>query len=228
MVEYRDSDGKALTDYARPSVAVDVAVLTYRDGAVHVLAVEHAQLGRLALPGTFLHEGERLADAADRALHDKAALTGTRFRQLAMFDDPHRDDRGWVISLAHTAVLPADELPPDARLIEVVDGGVAESMAFDHADMVRLAVDDLRDRCSRNLDPDGLLGERFTMLELNEFYRTVFGLDRLQKDSFRRHVVAALDPTDELASTGAGRPPELFRRRGDAALSPKAAALFAR
>ncbi|MFF0816013.1 NUDIX hydrolase [Rhodococcus sp. NPDC003318] len=228
MAEYRDSHAKSFADYDRPSVAVDVAVLTYRAGAIAALVVEHEKLGGRALPGTFLHSGERLADAAERALQDKAGLSGTSFRQLAMFDDPDRDDRGWVISMAHTAALPAATLPAGSILVEVGDGVVAEELLFDHADMVRLAVGDLRERCTQRVDPDGLLGEKFTMLELNEFYRAVFGLERLQKDSFRRHVIAALEPTDELVATGAGRPAELFRRGGDARLSPKAAALFAK
>ncbi|MGW0172812.1 NUDIX hydrolase [Rhodococcus sp. NPDC003322] len=226
MPQDLDSHGSAFADYDRPSVAVDVAVLTYRDGALRVLVVEHEKLGGRALPGTFLHSGERLSDAAARALTDKAGLSGAAFRQLAMFDDPQRDDRGWVISMAHAAVLPARALPDTALLVEVADGRVAEDLLFDHADMVRLAIDDLRNRYAQQVDPDGLLGEKFTMLALNELYRVVFGLDRLQKDSFRRHVIAALEPTDELVTTGAGRPAELFRRNGEAYLSPKAAALF--
>ncbi|MGW5073019.1 NUDIX hydrolase [Rhodococcus sp. NPDC004095] len=226
MPDRPKSRSKAFSDYDRPSVAVDVAVLTYRDGVLRVLVVEHEKLGGRALPGTFLHSGERLADAAERALRDKAGLAGAAFRQLAMFDDPRRDDRGWVISMAHTAVLPAKTLPADAVLVAVADGETSEDLLFDHADMVRLAVDDLRGRYAQRVDPDGLLGEKFTMLALNELYRVVFGLDKLQKDSFRRHVIAALEPTEELVSTGAGRPAELFRRNGEACLSPKAAALF--
>lgn len=220
------SHGRTLADYDRPSVAVDVAVLTYGADAIRVLVARHETLGGQALPGTFLHSGERLADAAARALREKVGLTGTSFRQLTMFDDPHRDDRGWVISMAHAAALPARALPAGALLVEVVDGEVTEDLLFDHADMVRLAVGDLRARCLRRVDPDGLLGERFTMVELNDLYRAVFGLRRLQKDSFRRHVIAALEPTDELVTTGAGRPAHLFRRRGEARLSPKIATLL--
>lgn len=227
MTRDGDSAGKPFSEYDRPSVAVDVAVLTYCDGALRVLVVEHEKLGGRALPGTFLHSGERLADAAERALHDKAGLSGASFRQLRMFDDPDRDDRGWVISMAHTAVLPSNDLPTDATLVPVVDGHAAERLLFDHADMVRLAVDNLRNRYAERVDPDCLLGEQFTMLQLNELYRVVFGLERLQKDSFRRHVIGALEPTAAWSTEGAGRPAELFRRAGEAPISPRAAALFA-
>ena len=42
-----------------------------------------------ALPGTFLHEGETLAEAVDRSLRDKANVRGLHPRQLHVFDDPH-------------------------------------------------------------------------------------------------------------------------------------------
>jgi len=53
-----------------------------------------------------LHEGERLADAVTRSLTQKAGVTGGHPAQLAVFDDPHRDERGWVLSVAHLAVIP--------------------------------------------------------------------------------------------------------------------------
>lgn len=120
------SPSKPLTDYPRPSVAVDVAVLTVIDETVKVLVVDHPR-GR-ALPGTFLHPGERLADAARRALHDKAGFDSVEFHQMAMLDDPERDDRGWVLSMAHNAVVPFERFPTGAQSVAVADTGI---LAFD-------------------------------------------------------------------------------------------------
>lgn len=225
MTESTVPSGKSLECYPRPSVAVDVAVLTYSTGALQVLVVRH-RLGALALPGTFLHERELLTEAAERALRDKAALPGTQFHQLAMFDDPARDDRGWVLSMAHAAAIPVDGLPSDAVLVPIQHGRVTQSLAFDHADMVGLAVEDLRERYATQVDPAGLLGETFTILELRQLYEAVFDRE-LQKDSFRRHVSKALENTGEWSNPGNGRPAEIFRRRGDARLPAQAAVLFA-
>ena len=52
--EHRDSRGRALTDYPRPSVAVDTAVLTYHpDDGLLVLQVRRATGAGWALPGTW-------------------------------------------------------------------------------------------------------------------------------------------------------------------------------
>src|SRR5688500_10882260 len=102
---YRDSSGRTLEDYPRPSVAVDTAVLSIGlSCGLDVLLVRRDSAQRReawALPGTFLHKGERLADAVLRSLAEKAGLRGTTPRQLHVFDDPGRDDRGWVLSVAH-------------------------------------------------------------------------------------------------------------------------------
>jgi 8-oxo-dGTP diphosphatase len=83
---YRDSGGKTFEDYPRPSVAVDAAVLTVPPGAdaLHVLLVRREgshRKGAWALPGTFLHPGETLADAVLRALRTKAGVEGLAPRQ---------------------------------------------------------------------------------------------------------------------------------------------------
>ncbi|MFI5433248.1 NUDIX hydrolase [Rhodococcus baikonurensis] len=225
MNKWTDTNGRALSDYPRPSVAVDVAVLTYSGESLKVLVVRH-RLGSLALPGTFLHERELLTAAADRALSVKADLARTDFRQLAIFDRPDRDDRGWVLSVAHTVGLPESALPDSALLVDVYDDEAVSGLAFDHADMVRLAVTDLRTRYASYVDPDGLSGGSFTVAELRGLYEVIF--DRpFQKDSFRRQVFDALESTGEMSRPGNGRPAETYRRRGDGALTAQAMAFLA-
>ncbi len=74
-----------------------------------------ARAGGWALPGRFRRERETLADAVERTLEDKCHLNsgdlaGRMPRQLHVFDDPDRDDRGWVLSIAHPLVLPFERL----------------------------------------------------------------------------------------------------------------------
>jgi ADP-ribose pyrophosphatase YjhB (NUDIX family) len=209
----------SLTDYPRPSVAVDVAVLTVRDDRLQVVVVDHAR-GGSALPGTFLHQGEVLADAAARALADKAGLRRVPFTQLHVFDAPGRDDRGWVLSVGHSAVVPAGQLPAESRLMPIERGRAAGDLLFDHAEIVRLAVDRLRRDYATEVDPALLLGERFTVFRLRRLYEAVFERP-LMKDTFRRLVVPNLESTGEYG-TDSGRPAEVYRRTGHTRLTPKA------
>ncbi|MDH6244322.1 NUDIX domain-containing protein [Mycobacterium sp. OTB74] len=210
---YRDNNGKELTAYPRPSVAVDTAVLTVApEAGLMVLQVRRHNGSGWALPGTFLHEGEVLADAVTRSLLDKANVVGLEPRQLHVFDALDRDDRGWVLSVAHIAVARlthlADRLPTSTRLKPVGSPG---RLPFDHPSIIERAVDELQLRYTEKPDPDRLLEDEFTLRELRLVHEAIAG-HPLQRDTFRRAMEAHLTATGTTTSGTRGRPAELFRR----------------
>ena len=179
---YRDSAGKTLEDYPRPSVAVDTAALTVHDGRLCVLLVRD-ESGDELLPGTFLHPDETLRDPAPRALRDKAGVRGLSPRQLRVFDDPKRDDRGWVLSVAHLDAVRADQIPlTDRTRLVAVDG--LPPLAYDHAAIVADAAAQLRGEYRREPDPWHLLApsdDGMTIRDLRLLHETVLG-ERLIPD----------------------------------------------
>lgn len=213
--QFRDSSGKTLGDYPRPSVAVDTAVLVLDpEYGLVVLEVLRPDGVHWVLPGTFLHEGETLADAVERSLIDKANVGGLRPRQLHVFDDPARDERGWVISVAHIATVRLDQL--DDRFSEqtrLVPVSVPGHRLYGHDGIVARAVDDLRARYRDKPDPDRLLGDEFTLLELRRVHEEVGGVT-MQPDTFRRAMLPFLEATGSMTVARRGRPAELFRRQG--------------
>lgn len=209
----QDRSGRALTDYPRPSVAVDAAVLTLDpELGLVVLQVRRPNAPGWALPGTFLHEGETLAVAVGRALEDKANVRGLQPRQLHVFDDPTRDDRGWVLSVAHVDVVQLERLqarfPTKTRLVPIDSVG---RLPYDHPAIIDLAVGYLRARYASTPDPDRLLGDEFTIRQLHLAHEAVAG-HPLQRDWFRRTMEPQLAATGEMSTGGRGRPAELFRR----------------
>lgn len=220
--EYRDSHGKALIDYPRPSVAVDTAVLTYDpadpgQGLLVMEVLREAGQG-WALPGTFLWQGETLERAVRRSLRTKARVRGIEPRQLQVFDRPGRDDRGWVLSVGHVVAVPltslADRHPDNTRLVPVNAPG---KLVFDHAEIIKRAVDDLRARYEERPDPDHLLGETFTLRQLRQVHDAVSGVELPpdKTDTFRRKMKDHLTAVRraKVSPDGLGRPAQLFRRK---------------
>ena len=224
---YRDATGRTLADYDRPSLAVDTAVLTLAPRTrttpgdtphqLSVLLVRPEGVGvEWALPGTFLHQGERLADAVARSLINKAHITGGRRPvQLAVFDDPDRDPRGWVLSVAHLAVIPyaalEDVLLADPDRVRLTPASRPGPLPYDHPAIVAEGKKELRRRYADRPDPDRLLGPRFTIRELLDVHEAIAGVT-LQKDTFRRAMEPHLRGTGAWSSGTVGRPSQQFRR----------------
>jgi ADP-ribose pyrophosphatase YjhB (NUDIX family) len=165
-------------DFARPSVAVDVAVLTvvpepqpWLGLLVHRRGGE-AYRGRWDIPGGFVRAGETLVDAVLRLLREKSGVRGLQPTQLNVFDDPHRDERGWVMSVAHMDAVPFPRLTAamtsrdDVQIVPVteVEGrilvqvpGRHRRLPWDHDEIVTMAVQRLRQRYTDRPDPDGLV-----------------------------------------------------------------------
>jgi 8-oxo-dGTP diphosphatase len=218
---YRDGAGRALADYPRPSVAVDAALLTVVPGeeCLSVLQVQRAEgpdgnpPAGWGLPGTFLHEGELLLDAVQRCLREKAGVDGTRPRQLHVFDKPDRDDRGWVLSVAHMDVvrpeLLSGRIEDKTRIVPADALGI---LPYDHTAIIRQAVQTVRASYELAPDPERLLAEPFTILQLRLMHEAVVGRP-FQRDTFRRLMEPQLVGTGRTTAGARGRPAELFRHK---------------
>ncbi|BEK95206.1 NUDIX hydrolase [Nocardia seriolae] len=148
------------------AVSLDVIALRYGpDDPTATLGIAARRwepfAGALALPGVLLGLGERLAEAAHRAVHTKLGVPEDAILavgQVATFDEPNRDPRGPTLSIAMWAVVgphddtatwvPFDAVPP---------------LAFDHNQIVTAARTRLAEMLWKDLTfTRALTGDRFT------------------------------------------------------------------
>jgi 8-oxo-dGTP diphosphatase len=225
----------ALTDFERPSVAIDLVLLTVQDGQLGVLAIrrDDPSATRWALPGGFVHIHESLDDTVRRILREKARVPDAFVEQLFTFGRPDRDPRGRVVSVAYYALVPAERLKsglassPALSLGEVrlagsgeqasivLANGKAERLAFDHGEILATAVQRLRGKLDYSAVGLELLPRLFTLRQLQEVHEAILGVP-LAKPAFRRKVLdrGLVRATGKLEAGQAFRPAELFRRAG--------------
>ena len=211
MPIFRDNSGRSLDDYPRPSVAVDTAVLTL-DGSGRLSVLLAKTIDGPRLPGTFLHQGETLADAVLRSLSEKVGVEGLSPTQLHVFDDPNRDDRGWVLSVAHLDAVPPGRLEIDGHLAELRAIDELPAVPYGHDAIVARAVDAIRGEYVDRPDPRRLLAAEFTIRNLHALHEAVAG-HSLARDTFRRLMEPQLNPTGELSAGVVGKPARIFTRK---------------
>ena len=139
-------------NYARPALTVDVAIVT-REARPRVLLIQRKKdpfAGSWALPGGFVEENERLADAARRELVEETGVTAAELEQLYTAGDPGRDPRGWTVSVAYLAQVEPDAVRPvaadDASAVGWFALDELPPLAFDHAMLLARVQARLADR----------------------------------------------------------------------------------
>lgn len=228
--------GYDVSQFERPSVAVDVSLLAVRDGKLVTWLVrrkEHPHRGRWSLPGGFVRMRESLADAAGRVLAEKSGVKDVFLEQLFSFGAPDRDPRTRVISIAYYALIDVKRLESltaqrsegiciaDLSIpwaeetggpVDAVLDGQELKLAFDHAEQLGTAVKRLRGKLAYAPIGYQLLPDQFTLRDLQLIHEAVLGRS-LNKDSFRRKMLATgqLEATGEYQSEVDHRPAEMYR-----------------
>ncbi len=224
------------TRYRHPSVAVDLVLMTVADGTLSALLqqrADHPERGKWALPGGFVGIEESLDDAARRIARDKAHVRGAYLEQLYTFGAVKRDPRTRVITVAYFGLLPAVQFEKAAAAASDLaamrlatawsgeSGGPAQAfgkdgkplaLAFDHADILGLAVKRLRGKLDYSRVGFELLPKHFTLRELQDIHEAILGL-RFNKPAFRRRMLdkGILEPTGLHEQGATYRPAELYR-----------------
>ena len=209
-------------EYPHPAVTTDVAVFTILAGRLAVVLIRRAgwpHAGKWALPGGFVGMDESLKRAAWRELREETGVTAGHLEQLGAFGRPDRDPRERVITVVYIALAPADRLDlrpgSDASATRLFCLDELPELAFDHARILELARERLRERLDAEAVAHRLMPERFTLTELQRACEAVAGT-RIDKRNFRKKLkgLQLVEPTGEVRRDGPQRPARLYRVKG--------------
>jgi 8-oxo-dGTP diphosphatase len=198
---------------------VDCVVFGIDESELKVMLIQRGQVpfeGKWALPGGFVRVEETLEDAARRELEEETGLTKVFLEQLYTFGAIDRDPRERVVSVAYYALVNLSDYEvhaaTDAR--DAAWFGVHDMprLAFDHTDILQMALERLRAKLRYQPIGFELLPKKFTLTQLQHLYELV--LERkLDKRNFRKRVLAMdiLIETDEVQQDVAHRAAQLYR-----------------
>src|SRR5215469_5983552 len=206
--------------YERPSVTVDVVMMSLRQRDLQVLLIKRRSWpyeGMWAIPGGFVNIRESLEEAAKRELQEETGVQDVYLEQLYTFSDPERDPRTRVITVVYFALLDSERLQVRAA-DDAADVGwfsvynLPGELAFDHAKILKYALDRLRGKLDYTNIAFNLLPEQFTLRELQRVYEIILHR-RLDKRNFRKKILSTgiLEDTGAKKMEGTHRPARLYR-----------------
>ncbi len=225
-------------DFPKPFTTVDLAIFAVHDGVLNVLLVQRPDApgdpfaGLWALPGGYVDvvRDSDLEACARRKLREKTGVQSPYLEQLGSWGSATRDPRGWSATHVHFALIDGGgvALSKGANAADV--GWFAVNtvlrrprLAFDHAEILRAAVERLRSKAEYTSLPAFLLPEPFTLPELQQAYEVVLGRP-VDKSGFRTRMLAAdfLVETGQI-DRGTKRPPMGYRlkRRAGPVVFPR-------
>jgi len=230
-------------EFDRPSVSVDILIFSVSSDAgenwrrankkkFSVLLVQRTQypyLGKWNLPGGFVGMTETSVDAAHRVLEGEAGVADKFYlEQLYTFDNPSRDPRTRIFSIAHMALVDKSKLnytgARTAKWFDVnldddkltLDSGdiklTEKDLAFDHAEIIKMGIARMRGKIEWTDIVFDMMPPSFTLGELQQVYEAILG-KKLFAAAFRRTIAGKVVATGKM-QTGLGhRPSALYKAK---------------
>ncbi len=217
------------------NISVDCVIFGFDGEKLNVLLIEEKDIGqgmlRKRLPGDLILKNESLDDAADRVLYELASLRNVTLKQCHTFGDPGRvndsKDRKWlelyrknplerVITTAYYALVKMDDFVPnpasfagEALWWDIQD---VPELAFDHNEIVEVALWKLQRHFELNKSGYELLPRKFTLNQLQQLHQAITQ-EELDKRNFRKKVVRdkLVEATDEKQDNVLHKPARLYR-----------------
>ena len=201
-------------------LAVDAVVFGYdpKEG-ISVLLIKRKYepfQGNWAIPGGLVLEDETLEKAVERELKEETGVSVDYLEQLYTFGEIDRDPRNRVVAVAYYGLVKKSDFhlyaSTDAEDAKWFHWNELPKLAFDHTEIIRFAMDRLRNKI--RYEPVGfeLLDDKFPFSDLQKLYEQLIGKE-IDRRNFKKKFLQLniLTELEEKVSKGKGRPGSLFQ-----------------
>lgn len=220
-------------DYWRPAVAADNVVFRFDGKELQVLLVQRGNepyKGKWALPGGFLEEDETLRETALRELKEETGIVPRYTEELCTCSGVNRDPRTRVISAVFYSFVHGVEgvAGDDAADVQWFNIYELPELAFDHADVMKKAIEHLRVSMKYSPYFFYLLDEVFTLPDLGRLWSCAYN-KKIDRRNFQKHWIAIGIVTNILVpakNSNSPRAPKYYRFNEDAYLKFQKKHLF--
>lgn len=166
--------------YPHPAVTTDCVIFGFDGTSINILLIERGiepYIGTWALPGGFLNMDETVEEGAKRELHEETNVEDVYLEQFHVFSTVDRDPRERVLTVAFFALVSKDKFEiitsDDANNAQWYEWNNLPHLAFDHAEIIRMAREKLQEKLRISPIAFKLLDKVFKMDELQRIYELI-------------------------------------------------------
>lgn len=218
-------------------ISVDCVIFGFDDfdNSLKVLLIEQEKISNeepfKALPGDLVFKEEDFDSAASRVLEELTGLKGFFLKQFYAFGNPERvrqtKDQTWlhkyrkhpeqrIITIGYYSIIRMEDynlIPSSfaskAEWISITD---IPDLAFDHNEILEMALDHLRSDTINNNISFELLPKKFTLAQLQNLHELILDKE-LDKRNFRKYVkkMDELIPLNEKQKGVYHKPAQLYK-----------------
>ena len=204
--------------YEPPTLTVDGVILQIIDNSLQVLLIRRSNnpmKNSLALPGGYNAKGQTTMEAFMRILERKAGIAARQIElieQLYTFDTVSRDPRGHAVSVTYLGLGNGLVVNSTTENPEFYPVDNLPQVAFDHKQIIDLAIERLISKISYTNVVYSLLPKKFTLSQLQKTYEIILGRE-LDKRNFRKKFNSfnVIENSGEYYREGAHRPAKLYQ-----------------
>lgn len=227
------------TELWLPGISIDCVIFGFHENQLKVLLLKFHNTHVWSLAGGFVGVEENVDQAAARVLYERTGLTDIYLEQFYTFGDLARNDRAaeehrdvtiamgspdddlsWLakryITIGYYALVDYSKVvvnPGDiSDAADWVDIATLPHLFLDHNKIVNKALEAMRQSLDEKLIAFELLGETFTMSEIQTVYETILG-KKIVRTNFQRKILSLeiLDRIEKKFTGGAHKAPYIYR-----------------
>ncbi len=145
----------------------EYTIFTFKDNKLNLLLIKN-NVNEYCIPGKFIEKNQTAKDVVDKNIAKYFTIKNEQYfaRHIAVFDDPQRDYRGWIISNVFYVIVNYNDLNEYRGNFYPVDEISQMNIAYDHKEIIEKMIENIRKDLYETTIAKHFLDNHFTISEL--------------------------------------------------------------
>lgn len=206
--------------YKNQGIHVIASIFTVDKGEVKVLLVKRSNepyKGMWALVGGALYNNEFLEEGMQREIFEKSGLTNVKVYPSGIFDNPSRTPDMRMIAITYIGIIDKNKVQVLKKTLKTENSDwvrldQVKELASDHNQILKKAIETLREQIISSDILKSLFPNGFTMPEVQKTYESILD-KKFDRRNFRKKLLSLgiIEDTNKYVVFEGKKPAKLYR-----------------